>query len=75
MTEPDAATALRVWMARNPTYSVKVIAAAIGRNRHRVSAYCAGRSTPSLDAAVKIEQLTGGYVPAPSWVRDCTQAA
>jgi plasmid maintenance system antidote protein VapI len=75
MREPNAATALRVWMARNPTFSVKVIAAAIGRNRHRVSAYCAGRSVPSLDAAVRLEELTGGYVPAESWVRDCTQAA
>lgn len=34
-----------------------------------------GNKTPSLDLAVRIERLTGGAVPASSWIPEVAQSA
>ncbi|WP_097082584.1 helix-turn-helix transcriptional regulator [Rhodobacter sp. JA431] len=43
-------------------------AEAIGVSRGHMSALISGARLPSLELAVRIERLTGGAVPASSWV-------
>lgn len=45
-------------------------AAQLGTSQSTVSKVVAGRLTPTLRLAVKIEQLTCGLVPVKSWVAD-----
>lgn len=43
-------------------------AARVGVSRSYLSDMLNGKKTPSLDVAVRIERLTGGAVPASSWI-------
>lgn len=44
------------------------LADALGISQPHLSLLLAGRKRPSLDLAVRIEQVTKGAVPATSWV-------
>jgi plasmid maintenance system antidote protein VapI len=46
------------------------LAEAFGISQPHLSLLLAGKKRPSLELAVRIEQMTGGAVPATSWVDD-----
>jgi DNA-binding XRE family transcriptional regulator len=41
----------------------------IGLSLQQVNNICSGRALPSLKAAVRIEELTGGRIPCGYWVK------
>ena len=48
--------------------SLRAFGEILGISRGQVGMYTSGRSKPSLDLAVKIEQVTKGAVPCDAWV-------
>lgn len=51
------------------------VCALLGINEAALYAYMAGRQAPGLVRAARIELVTGGKVPATSWVLPARQAA
>lgn len=56
------------WMRRNGVRDNE-IAQVVGRDRSIVSRIRRGELVPTLSVAVAIERLTGGEVPANSWIK------
>ncbi|KHQ50357.1 MULTISPECIES: helix-turn-helix domain-containing protein [Mameliella] len=55
--------------------SQKVWAERLGVSGAYMSLLVNGKKQPSLELAVRIDRVTGGKVPATSWVPDDSQAA
>lgn len=62
---PPGADLLREWRAGRPAIDVCVL---LGINEAALYAFQGGRATPGLRRATRIEEATGGAVPATSWV-------
>jgi len=64
----SGAKALQVYLHKHGL-SLRAFGEVLGISRGQVGMYTSGRSKPSLDLAVKIEQVTDGDVPCLSWVK------
>jgi transcriptional regulator with XRE-family HTH domain len=62
-----SAIGLRMWMARQG-YSPRQVARRLGVSRPAVQRWLQGVRLPGLRAALALERLTGGAVPARSWL-------
>jgi transcriptional regulator with XRE-family HTH domain len=62
-------TNLAQWM-RQSGVKDRAVADYIGRDRSIVSRIRRGELMPTLTIAVALERLTGGDVPASSWIKD-----
>jgi DNA-binding XRE family transcriptional regulator len=64
-----AMSTLHDWMRRNGVRDAAV-AKIVGRDRTIVNKIRRGELLPTLTIAIAIERMTGGEVPANSWVKD-----
>ncbi len=71
VANPDspAARTLRIWMAER-SLCVKILAAEINICPTIVSKWRSGKNKPSLRAAIKLDEISGGRVPASAWLPD-----
>lgn len=56
------------WIASLPNRSVRAIGARIGITGAAVQHFTSGRHAPNLATAFRIEDVSGGAVPARSWL-------
>jgi hypothetical protein len=64
----QAGRALAIWALENDL-EMKEIAAKIGASAHSVSRWRNGWELPSADYPIRIEELTGGKIPARDWYK------
>lgn len=62
---PPGADLLKEWRGDRPAIEVCLI---LGINESALYAFQGGRATPGLERATRIQEATGGAVPATSWV-------
>lgn len=60
-------TPLAEWIDRS-NRTREQVAKALGVTKASLDRYCRGERTPTLGAALAIERVTGGAIPARSWL-------
>ncbi len=63
-----AADKLKSWMTANRMRTIDVSVKCGGVWPNHISRITAGKSVPSLKLAFMFEEMTGGEIPAKSWV-------